>query len=266
MSLEYAQAVEVLLKLSKKGKIFAVKAETESEGLEWSALTYLRILSEKVQLPFSLKIGGVEAVTDLVSATFLDVDSVVAPMVESSFSVEKFKKAIQKSGIQGVRKKILIETIGGLQSLPNILAEHRSWLDGVNFGRTDLLGSLNSATKGHQTIVSQDFADLLGMGIQSAKSQSLPVTLGGQVTMKSLQGLLEVGPKFQPDFVETRRFVLPFKEIVSDNSLLEEVLSVERLLVRRLLSFSALRVEALVSYGNELSERIKVSPEKFEIL
>lgn len=266
MSLEHEKAIDVLLELSKQGKIIGVKAETESEGLEWNAITYLRILSEKVQLPFSLKIGGVEAVADLVSATFLDVDSVVAPMVESSFSVQKFKKAVQKSGIEGVRKKILIETIGGLQSLPSILEDHRSWLDGVNFGRTDLLGSLNSANKGNQSIDAQDFVNLLGNGIQAVKSQSLPVIVGGQVTMESLQGLLDVAPEFQPDFVETRRFILPFKEIASDKSLLEEVLSVERLLIRRLLGFSALKVEALVTYGNELSKRIKVSPEEFDIL
>jgi hypothetical protein len=252
--------------LSRKGKIFGVKAETESEGLDWNAITYLRILSEKVQLPFSLKIGGVEAVTDLVSATFLDVDSVVAPMVESSFSVQKFKKAVQKSGIEGIEKKILIETVGGLHSLPSILTDHRGWLDGVNFGRTDLLGSLNSATKGNQSIDTRDFVNLLGIGIQTAKSHSLPVTLGGQVTTESLQGLLEVEPDFQPDFVETRRFILPFKEIASDNSLLEEVLSIERILIRRLLNFSALKVEALVSYSNELSKRLKAMPEEFEVL
>ena len=92
-SLEY-EMIELLKILKEKYGVFEIKAEYENEGSRQTELMRLKDIAEKLDLPIILKIGGVEAVTDMYNALALGVKGIIAPMAETGFAASKFLNAI----------------------------------------------------------------------------------------------------------------------------------------------------------------------------
>ena len=86
--LEY-EMIEILKKLRDEFGVFEIKAEYENEGSRQTELMRLKDVTEKVNLPIILKIGGVEAVTDIYNALAIGVKGIIAPMAETAFAVSK---------------------------------------------------------------------------------------------------------------------------------------------------------------------------------
>jgi hypothetical protein len=259
--------VEAIIQtLISSNLVVGMKAETESEGLDWNSITYLRVAAAKLQIPFHLKIGGCEAISDLVASQYLAVDYVIAPMVETSFSADKFKQAIARAGLVDCKAKLLIETVGGVGSLRTILDNHSGWISGVNFGRTDLLASLSSSLGSNLSLESQEFLSLIQRGIVLAKERGMTVTVGGKMQTQNL-GLLQKWPKESlPTFIETRRFILDFQKVMTSPEVLNDVLTVERDLIHTLLQLGLVKNQHLALYLGELENRLKPEVASFEIL
>ena len=85
-----------LCKLKDEFNLLGIKAEFEAEGSSFRDLMRLRRLTSKAGIKLFLKIGGVEAVRDIKDALELDVDGIIAPMVESKFGAKKFYDSLQK--------------------------------------------------------------------------------------------------------------------------------------------------------------------------
>ena len=51
--------------------------------------------SPELLIPIILKIGGVEAITDIYNALALGVKGIIAPMAETAFAANKFLNAIK---------------------------------------------------------------------------------------------------------------------------------------------------------------------------
>ena len=66
--------------------VFEIKAEYENEGSRQTELMRLKDLTEKLDLPIIIKIGGVEAITDIYMALSLGVKGIIAPMAETAFA------------------------------------------------------------------------------------------------------------------------------------------------------------------------------------
>lgn len=246
--------------------IVGMKAETESEGLDWNSITYLRVVAAKLRIPFHLKIGGCEAISDLVASQYLAVDYVIAPMVETSFSADKFKQAIARAGLVDSKAKLLIETVGGIGNLSTILDNHSGWISGVNFGRTDLLASLSSNQGSSLSLESQEFQSLILSGIAIAKARGMTVTVGGKIQTQNL-GLLQEWPEeSRPTFIETRRFVLEFQKVMTSPEVLQDVLGVERDLIHTLFQLGLAKNQHLAIYLGELEKRLRPELTTFEIL
>ena len=88
--------IDVLKCLKEEYGVFEIKAEFEAEGSRIEEMMRLKDVTSKLDLPIILKIGGVEAITDMYNALSIGVKGIIAPMAETSFAVSKFLNSINE--------------------------------------------------------------------------------------------------------------------------------------------------------------------------
>jgi len=111
-------------------------------------LMRLKDVTTSVGLPIILKIGGVEAVTDVYNGLAVGVKGIVAPMGETPYALSKFinliKNMVPEDNAEDIEFAFNLETITGYNNFDEILAlPDMSLLSGVTVGRVDLTGSMN---------------------------------------------------------------------------------------------------------------------------
>ena len=79
---------DILVKLKKLG-CCGIKVSFEDEGALYNEIITMRNLTTAVDLELSIKIGGCEAKRDINDCMDLNCDTIVAPMVESKFALNK---------------------------------------------------------------------------------------------------------------------------------------------------------------------------------
>ena len=128
-----------LVRLKEEYGLQGIKAEFEAEGSSFRDLVRLRRITNKLNVPLYLKIGGVEALRDVKDSLEIGVDGLIAPMVESAFGLKKYIEGVASVYKDtDVHLSINIETQQAVAHLEEILELGKGYVDNITIGRTDL--------------------------------------------------------------------------------------------------------------------------------
>lgn len=201
--------VDVLKCLKEEHGVFEIKAEFEAEGSRLEEMMRLKDVTSRLDLPIILKIGGVEAITDIYNALLIGVKGVIAPMAETPFAVSKFLNSITEfvpeDNAADLDFAINIETITAHQNLASILSLPTiNKLYGITVGRVDLVGSMGGDRK---MVNSDEILTICDDVFTQARAKSLRCGLGGAISGDSLPFIKHLADKKLIDKYETRKVV-----------------------------------------------------------
>jgi len=200
-----------MLELLRRGRddhgVVAVKAEFEAEGTRPDEFLRLLELARKADLKVALKIGGCEAVSDLLASRLYGIDYVIAPMVETPYALSKFIEARDKTHDADDRTQtgflFNLETETTLRNLETMAQAAKGHLDGIVFGRVDFTLS-RGLPRGD--VDTRAITDAVVQVAQVARDLDLELVVGGSVSTASLPALREIRA-VRLDRFETRKVI-----------------------------------------------------------
>jgi hypothetical protein len=257
------QMLDILKSLRQDFGAVSVKAEFEAEGTRTDELLRLIELARRADLKVGLKIGGCEAVRDMLESKQFGVEYIIAPMVETPYALKKFIEAKNKvytpDQQQYTEFLFNLETITTFNSLPEMIqvAKAECGAQGIVFGRVDFAGSCG---KTRAAIDSDEITHYVESTAEACRKAELDLVVGGAVSIDSLPELRRVKNTYLTRF-ETRKVI--FGADALDNSSMEEGL-------KQTVFFELLWLENKRDYyadiQNEDADRIKMLRARWEKL
>jgi len=203
-----------MLDLLKRGRdefgYVACKAEFEAEGTRVDELLRLVELARRADLKLALKIGGCEAMTDLMVAKQIGVDYVIGPMIETPYALWKFIDS--KNKVYGIDEQqdteflYNMETETGYDNRWGMFeqAKVQGGVNGVVFGRVDF--SMSHSGWSRDDINLPKVTECVIKVAEMAKEHNQDIVVGGGVSSDSVQVLKEIRAVKLSRF-ETRKVV-----------------------------------------------------------
>lgn len=191
--------IESLRRLKNQFDASCLKLSTEDAAMSFEQIRFWTQLVEGV-LPVMVKIGGPNARNDIKQLLALNIDGLIAPMVESVYGLENFLAAVRDftTSLQMRRliKQINIETVTAVEQLDAILASPEAdLLDEITIGCSDLSQSLKMDR------MDADFQSLVRDVVARIKARNLKVSVGGGIAPNTIDDILR---DIQPHQFNTR--------------------------------------------------------------
>lgn len=217
-TLEKPHLVDLLNDLRINHFASAIKIELGTECISSQQVIELKNLSIQAGLGLSIKIRGCEAITDIYEMQKINPTSIVAPMIESAYALEKFienaNMVFQKNEVELF---INIETIEGFKNIDKILqCEAAKSLHGIVFGRSDMCGSLK------MDVCSVNHDKILQYALkvaQKTKKHKKKLIIGGGICPKSLNFLKAMQKNYFDNFnnFETRKIIFDAQKTLNND-------------------------------------------------
>lgn len=201
--------LDILKKLRDEYGCLSVKAEFEAEGTRTDELLRLIEIARKADVKVALKIGGCEAVRDLIESKQIGVEYIIAPMVETPYALSKFIEAKNKIYTKEEQSDtdflVNIETITGFNNIDEMAkkASAENGIDGLVFGRVDFAGSLGWSRDDINTDKVTDYCIQAG---SVCKANNLDLVVGGAVSMDAMDLLNRINNNYLTRY-ETRKLI-----------------------------------------------------------
>ena len=201
-----------------------LKLSTEDAAMTIDQIKFWADLS---LLPVVVKIGGPNARNDIKQLVPLNIDGLIAPMVESPYGLENFISAVKDfttpMQFGRLNKHINIETITAVKQLDDIMnAPEAKFLDEITIGCSDLSGSMKKRTMEGSVL------NRVARAVNKIQSKKITVSVGGGIQPDSIDGFLK---KVQSDKFNTR--VVTFDVVAGEkyNQAVAEALRFEILML-----------------------------------
>lgn len=172
--------------------VVATKAEFEAEGTRTDELLRLLEIANKADVGLALKVGGCEAIRDMLEAKQFGVRYIIAPMVETPYALSKYIAAKDKVYSSEEQEDVFflfnLETITAFENLEAMLAlaSSKPGCDGVVFGRVDFSGSIGTGREG---IESERVTASVEAAARACQASGLQFVVGGAVSIDALTNL-----------------------------------------------------------------------------
>jgi hypothetical protein len=203
--------------------LIGIKQSFEDEGALLEDIKTIRKLTKLNNLKLSVKIGGCEAKSDIHECRYMEVDGIVAPMIETEFALQKFIESV--SHITNIKFYINIESKSGYENIDKILdSPSAKMLSGIVVGRSDFVKSY-----GHdKSFVNSDFIFEKTYEImKKAKSYGLETLMGGNLSPNSVDFIQKLKDENLIDYVETRNVIIKVDDISKLNDSITSAIEFE---------------------------------------
>jgi len=244
-----------LCKLRDKYDLEGIKAEFEAEGSSFRDLMRLRRLTSKAGVKLFLKIGGVEAIRDIKDALEIDVDGLIAPMVESRFGAKKFYDSVLEVYREHkIHTTLNIETKNAIEQFDEILEFSQNRFENITIGRSDLSASYFDSNIKPDSEITFDLLQTLG---QKVNDKNITFTVGGRVSSKTIE-IINSKYSMLKNLIyklETRKVILPTKSFLEKDGAIREALKFEELYILSKKEFSDVQINSEIARLTELKRR-----------
>ena len=254
------ELLKELKELKSNYNVVGIKSSFEDEGVQFNELIRLKQLCNLSNIVFNVKIGGCEAISDINNCLLLDADGIVAPMVESSFALEKFITSTDNNIPPQLRNKINffvnIESKTAYENIQSILnSDSCKYLSGIVIGRSDLTKSFG-LTK--QNVNDDEIFNIASEIFTEAKKYKLMTIMGGNISVNSKDFVKKLYNKKLLDKIETRNIIFKLNKNNVDNleDAVKKALSFESLWLRTKSSYYMNIGNSYLNRASEVDDRI----------